>query len=206
MPSGVVIVDFGMGNLHSVKKSLDRVRRCSVISSRPEDVLGAEKIILPGVGHFARAMRNLAGLGLLGALHEAALVARKPVLGICLGMELMTRRSEEGGAEGLGWLDAEVIKFDVSDRTRYKVPHFGWNRARAVKPSPLMSGVPERSEFYFAHAYHLKAGDPSAVLSETKYDYFFPSAVERGNIFGVQFHPEKSHDAGARLLKNFIEL
>ncbi|HEX8719279.1 MAG TPA: imidazole glycerol phosphate synthase subunit HisH [Pyrinomonadaceae bacterium] len=206
MSSGVVIVDFGMGNLHSVKKSLDRMRRGSVVSSRPEDVARAEKIILPGVGHFGRAMRNLRELNLLGALHEAALVGRRPVLGICLGMELMTRRSEEGDAEGLGWLDAEVIKFNVSDRARYKIPHFGWNRVRVNKASPLMSGVPAASEFYFAHAYHLRAGDRSEVLSETEYDYYFPSAVEKENIFGVQYHPEKSHDAGARVLKNFIEL
>lgn len=195
-----------MGNLNSVKKMLDRLRVNAIISANPEDIINAWKIILPGVGHFDQAMSNLKKLNLPDALHEAVLVREKPILGICLGMELMAKSSEEGNAEGLGWLDAEIIRFNVSDKIKYKIPHMGWNQIKIEKSSPLMSGIPELSEFYFAHSYHLKICDRSAILNETEYDHTFVSAIAKDNIFGVQYHPEKSHDAGARLLKNFIEL
>jgi glutamine amidotransferase len=202
----LVIVDYGTGNLNSVKKSLDRMKVSSTISSDPKDIINSEKIILPGVGHFGKSMSRLKELNLLDALHEAVLVKEKPVLGICLGMELMVKESEEGKAEGLGWLEAETIRFSVSDKIQYKVPHIGWNRIHIRKHSLLMNKIPESSEFYFVHSYHLKTNNQSDILNETQYDYFFPSAIEKDNIFGVQYHPEKSHDAGAQLLKNFIEL
>lgn len=202
----LVIVDYGTGNLNSVKKSLDRMRVSSIISSDPKDIINSEKIILPGVGHFGKAMSNLKELNLLDALHEAVLVKQKPILGICLGMELMAKESEEGNAEGLGWLDAEVIKFSVSDKIKYKTPYIGWNHIYIKKNSLLMNNISELSEFYFVHSYHLKIKNQSDILNETQYDHFFPSAIEKDNIFGVQYHPEKSHDAGAQLLKNFIEL
>lgn len=206
MASKLVIVDYQTGNLNSVKKSLDRMRLCSIISSSPKDIIDADKIILPGVGHFGRAMSNLKELNLLDALHEAVLVKQKPILGICLGMELMAKESEEGHAEGLGWLDAEVISFKVSDRIKYKIPCIGWNQISIRKNSSLMHNISESSDFYFLHSYHLKMNNQSDILSETRYDYCYPSAIERDNIFGVQYHPEKSHDAGAQLLKNFIDL
>jgi glutamine amidotransferase len=206
MASKLVIVDYQTGNLNSVKKSLDRMRLCSIISSSPKDIISADKIILPGVGHFGRAMSNLKELNLLNALHEAVLVKQKPILGICLGMELMAKESEEGHAEGLGWLDAEVISFKVSDRIKYKIPCIGWNQISIRKNSSLMHNISESSDFYFLHSYHLKMNNQSDILSETRYDYCYPSAIERDNIFGVQYHPEKSHDAGAQLLKNFIDL
>jgi glutamine amidotransferase len=139
-------------------------------------------------------------------LHEAVLVKQKPILGICLGMELMAKESEEGGAEGLGWLDAEIIKFNISDKMKYKIPYIGWNQIYIKKNSLLMNNISDLSEFYFVHSYHLKINDQSDILNETRYDYFYPSAIEKGNIFGVQYHPEKSHEAGAQLLKNFIGL
>jgi imidazole glycerol-phosphate synthase subunit HisH len=206
MSPKLVIVDYGTGNLNSVKKSLDRMRVSSIISSAPEDIINAEKIILPGVGHFGKAMSNLKALNLLDTLHEAVLVKRKPILGICLGMELMARESEEGNAEGLGWLDAEIIKFNVSDKIKYKIPCMGWNRIHIKKKSVLMHDISDLSEFYFVHSYHLKIKNRSDILNETQYDYFYPSAIEKDNIFGVQYHPEKSHEAGAQLLKNFIGL
>lgn len=202
----VVIVDFGTGNLNSVKRTLDRMMAGSIISSSAEEIINAEKIILPGVGHFGKAMSNLKELGLLDVLNEAVLVQHKPVLGICLGMELMAKKSEEGNASGLGWFDAEIVRFDISDTQKYKVPHMGWNQINIKKNSSLMKYVPELSEFYFAHSYHLKVNDQSDVLNETQYEVTFPSAIEKDNIFGVQYHPEKSHDAGARILKNFIEM
>lgn len=202
----LVIVDYQTGNLSSVKKSLDRMKVNSIISSSPKDIINTDKIILPGVGHFGKVMSNLKELNLLDTLQEAVLVKQKPILGICLGMELMARASEEGHAEGLGWLDAEVINFKVSDKIKYKVPCIGWNQILIKKSSPLMNNISESSEFYFLHSYHLKINNRADILNETRYDYCYPSAIEKDNIFGVQYHPEKSHDAGAQLLKNFIDL
>jgi len=178
----------------------------SIISSDPKDIVNTEKIIFPGVGHFGKAMSKLKELNLVDTLHEAVLVKRKPILGICLGMELMAKGSQEGNAEGLGWLDAEVVDFNVSDKTKYKIPCIGWNQIHIKKDSLLMNNISDLSEFYFLHSYHLKINNQSDILNETQYDYFYPSAIEKDNIFGVQYHPEKSHEAGAQLLKNFIGL
>lgn len=202
----VTIVDYGTGNLNSVKRSLDLLGVSSIVSSDPSDISRAEKIILPGVGHFGKAMSNLKRLNLLDPLNQAVLVDRKPILGICLGMELMAEKSEEGNANGLGWFQADIIQFNVSDKRRYKVPHMGWNKIFIKKNSLLMRNVPEFSEFYFVHSFHLKIRNQSDILNETEYEVKFPSAIEKGNIFGVQYHPEKSHDAGLQLLKNFIEM
>lgn len=206
MRSKTIIVDYGTGNLNSVKRCLDRMQANSIISSDRAEILAAEKLILPGIGHFGKAMANLKELNLLDALHEAVLVKKTPILGICLGMELMAKKSEEGNAAGLGWFDAEVVRFDISDRERYKVPHMGWNRVFIKKDSILMKNVDELSEFYFSHSYHVKIEDQTDVLNETYYEVGFPSAIEKEGIFGVQYHPEKSHDAGSRLLRNFVEM
>lgn len=202
----VVIVDYGMGNLNSVKKRMDRMKVNAVISSNRSEIANAGKLILPGVGHFGKAMSNIKSLNLLDTLNEAVLVKKKPILGICLGMQLLAKKSEEGNAEGLGWIDAEVIKFDVSDTLKYKIPQMGWNQIHIKKNSRLMKDIPELSEFYFVHSYHVKPAEESDVLNETQFDYVYVSGIERDNIFGVQYHPEKSHDAGAQLLKNFIEI
>jgi glutamine amidotransferase len=199
-----IIIDYGTGNLNSIKRTLDRVLVRSEIVSSAEDIRSADKIILPGVGHFGNAMSALKELGLIDALNEAVLEKQTPILGICLGLELMAKSGEEGNVAGLGWLDAEAVRFDIKDD--HKVPHMGWNKIAAKKESPLIEGVGGDSEFYFAHSYHLRLKDPSDELTETHYGIAFPSAIQRGNIFGVQFHPEKSHDAGARLLKNFADM
>lgn len=207
MSSKLVIVDYGMGNLNSVKKSLDRIRVSTTISSDPQAIINAEKIILPGVGHFGKAMSNLKELNLVEALHEAVLIKQKPILGICLGMELMAKKGQEGNAEGLGWVDAEIIKFNISDKSKYKIPHIGWNQIHVrTQHSPLMKSIPDLSEFYFLHSYHLKIHNQSEILNETHHEYFYPSAIEKHNIFGVQYHPEKSHEVGAQLLKNFAQM
>ena len=202
----VAIVDYGMGNLHSVKKKFDRIGAGAVVVSAPGELKQADKIVLPGVGHFGKAMENLAELGLADALNEAVLVNRTPILGICLGMQLFAKRSEEGGSRGLGWIDADVVRFKVDDTLRYKVPHTGWNGISTAGASPLLRDVAFQTEFYFVHSYHLVCHDPADVLCETDYAYRFTSVVERENILGVQFHPEKSHDAGETLLKNFVDL
>ena len=202
----IVIVDYRTGNTNSIKRALDRAGYVCVISSQVKDVAQADKLILPGVGHFSKAMANLEELGLLDALHESVLIKHTAVLGICLGMELMATRSQEGNMPGLQWLDAEAVRFKASMATRHKVPHMGWNSVQIKKASALMKGVNDESEFYFAHSYHLKINDRSDLLTETEYGIPFPSAVERNNIFGVQFHPEKSHRIGVQVLKNFIEI
>ena len=204
--ANVVIVDCGTGNLNSVKRALDQMGVKAVVSALAADIARADKVILPGVGHFGRAMTELERLGLRQALDETVLSKRKPILGICLGMELMAKSSEEGGAAGLGWLDAEAVKFKFDDRERYKSPHMGWNGVSIKKDSELMRGVEDGAEFYFAHSYFLRARESTDKLCETEYESAFTSAVERDNIFGTQFHPEKSHDAGRRVLRNFVEM
>ena len=204
--SGILILDYGTGNLNSVKRTLDRIGTTATVSSRAGDVLRADKIIMPGVGHFGKAMAKLQELGLRDALSEAVLSKRIPVLGICLGMELMANTSEEGDSTGLGWIDAEAVRFDLGAATTYKVPHMGWNQVNVKKDSRLMKGIDDEAEFYFAHSYHLRVKDRADLLSETDYGVAFPSAIEKDNIFGVQYHPEKSHDAGRRVLRNFVEM
>lgn len=206
MPRPITLVDFGAGNLHTIQRKLERLGARTTVTSEPEPLRLASKLVLPGVGHFARTMHALAERGMVEALGEAALIRGIPVLGICLGMHLMASRGEEGDAAGLGWIDGDVVRFSMPDPVRHKVPQMGWNTARPRKASPLFQGVPLTAEFYFAHGYHLVARDPADVLCETEYGYLFTSAVARDNLFGVQFHPEKSHDAGERLLQNFVGL
>lgn len=204
--SALVIVDYGMGNLRSIVKKFDRIGVSTVVSGSPAEVASADKLVLPGVGHFGGAMRTLEASGLRGALETAVHGRGVPILGICLGMQLLALRSEESDTEGLGWLDADVVRFAIEDPLRFKVPQMGWNSVVVVKASKLTDGLAPDSEFYFAHSYHMVCREASDVLGETEYAYRFPSAVERGNVYGVQFHPEKSHDVGEAMLLNFARL
>ena len=206
MSNNTIIVDYGMGNLQSVKKKLLRLKVNPIISSDPKEIAMAGKIILPGVGHFQKAMENLKKLNLIETLNDFVLIKKKPILGICLGMQLMATKSEEGGVNGLGWFDAEVVRFRVQNNLKYKIPHTGWNQIIKTKESSLMKDIPDLAEFYFIHSFHYKANKPNDVLNETEYEYKFVSAIEKENIFGVQYHPEKSHDVGEILLKNFVNL
>lgn len=205
MPPRIVIVDCGTGNLHSVFRQLSRLDCAPTISSNPESLSDCDKAILPGVGHFGTAIERLRSTGFANALSEFALVRRRPILGICLGFQLMARKSEEGGCDGLGWIDADVVRFRPEDTLSYKVPHIGWNQITVEKPSLLMEGVPDASLVYFVHSYHVRPADPSDVLNRSDYGHSFVSAVERGNIAGVQYHPEKSHEVGERILRNFVK-
>lgn len=202
----IAIIDYGMGNLHSVKRKFDRIGANAIVTSDPQHLASMDKVVLPGVGHFAKAMENLTSLGLIDALNKIVRDGTIPILGICLGMQLFARCSEEGNVAGLGWIDADVVRFKVNDTLRFKVPHMGWNGITAEKPSPLLAGLAPDSEFYFVHSYHFECHDPADVLCETDYCYQFTSAVARNNIYGVQFHPEKSHDAGELMLRNFVAL
>lgn len=204
----VAIVDYGMGNLHSVYLKLSQLGLQPVVAQTPQAMQLCDKIILPGVGHFGKAMQNLRERGLAEALQEAVLVRKKPVLGICLGMQLMANFSEEGNAAGLGWFDAGVEKFRIKDPLKHKVPQTGWNTIAARKESNLLRNLPNQSEFYFLHAYHFtfKENQDTSILATTHFEYEYASAVEKDHIFGTQFHPEKSHEAGRQLLQNFIQL
>lgn len=201
----ITIIDYGMGNLRSIQKTFERMEIPSIISSDPDEIEKAEKLVLPGVGHFARGMQKIRELGLLEILNRKVLQEKTPVLGICLGMQLFCKFSEEGNAEGLGWIDAHTVRFQVSDNLKYKIPHIGWNSLAANFDSPLLFDFEPSDQVYFVHSYHVVSRDTDAVLTTSTYDYPFVSAVQKGNIFGTQFHPEKSHKAGSRILKNFAE-
>lgn len=195
-----------MGNIGSIAKKIKQLGYGVIIANTPNEVMAAEKIILPGVGHFTSAVNKLKSNGLWDALNEKVLVQKTPILGICLGMQLMARHSDEGDCQGFGWFDAEVKRFEVSDTKKYKVPHMGWNSVKPVKQSVLFKDVDPEQGFYFVHSYYLKCNNPADNLAITNYCFNFTSAVQWENIFGLQFHPEKSHDAGTVVLKNFMNL
>lgn len=204
MSKKVVIIDYGMGNLGSISNMLKYIGADSMITSDHNIIENAEKIILPGVGHFDRAMNNINELKLIEILRKKSLVDKVPFLGICLGMQLMCRHSEEGNKDGLGLIKADVINFNL-DR-EYKVPHMGWNLIEPNNENKILENLDSKSRFYFVHSYFVKADDESNVLTYTNYGHKFASGITNNeNIFGVQFHPEKSHKYGVTLFKNFIE-
>lgn len=202
----IVIVDYGMGNLFSVYKKVKKIGAEVEISSEKSKIESAEKLILPGVGHFSKAVENLKKMDLWDLMNKRVLINRVPILGICLGMQLMAKKSEEGNCEGFAWIDANVIKFKIENNEKYKIPHMGWNTIKNIKQSKLTENLPENSEFYFVHSYHIECNNSEDILNETTYSYSFVSAIEKQNIFGVQYHPEKSHDIGELLLSNFVRL
>jgi imidazole glycerol-phosphate synthase subunit HisH len=202
----ILVVDYGMGNIGSIANMMKKAGGDALISGDPRDLTRASKIILPGVGAFDQGVKNLKQRGLWDALTHAALDDRRPVLGICLGMQLFTRSSEEGNLPGLGWLDATTVRFRANPSAdALKIPHMGWNQIATRKSSPLLEGMYEDPMFYFVHSYHVLCADPSDVLAVTTYGYEFPSSLQRGNLYATQFHPEKSHKYGLRLIQNFIE-
>ena len=206
MPLKIVIVDYGMGNIQSVFRKLSLLGITPIVSKNPNEVKTADKLILPGVGHFANAILNLKSLGLFDTLNEKVLISKTPILGICLGMQLMAKNSEEGNCQGFGWVNAEVKRFNVNDILNFKVPHIGWNQIKIKKSSKLMQGINNLSDFYFIHSYICECEDDIDVLNISEHESPFVSAFEKKNIYGVQYHPEKSFDAGRTLLNNFMQL
>lgn len=200
------IVDYGMGNLLSVKNALDYLGEDNVICSEPAALASVDKIILPGVGAFPDSMRNLHARGLVDALHEQVLVQRKPVLGICLGMQIMARLGfEQEETAGLGWFDADVVLMQPGD-SHCKVPNVGWQEVSYRPGSPLFRQFPLRPDFYFVHSYHLRCADEADLTAWYTYGQLqVTAAIQRGHIFGTQFHPEKSSDFGHQLLINFLD-
>jgi len=202
-----VIVDYGMGNLGSILNMLKKIGTRAVISSDPDTIGQAHRLILPGVGSFDRGMQHIQQAGLASLLSEKVLNEQTPILGICLGMQLLTRRSEEGHLPGLGWIDAETVRFQFSGRHQtLKVPHMGWNTVAVARDENLFQGLTNgRTRFYFVHSYHVVCDHACDVLARTDYGFPFVASLQRGHIMGTQFHPEKSHTYGMRLLKNFVE-
>ncbi|AYH42612.1 imidazole glycerol phosphate synthase subunit HisH [Azoarcus sp. DN11] len=207
--SDVAIIDYGMGNLRSVAKAVEHVApgRTVVVTSDPSVVAAAGRVVFPGQGAMPDCMRELELRGLRRAVLEAA--ASKPFLGICIGQQMLFGHSEEGDVPGLGILPGKVIRFPdakmvAADGSRLKVPHMGWNGVQQRVAHPLWEGIPDGERFYFVHSYFVQPDERSLVAAETAYGLMFTSAVARDNIFAVQFHPEKSAQAGLRMLANFI--
>lgn len=203
MALSVAVIDYGMGNIGSICKMLRLVGAEPVVSSDPKQLEAADKLVLPGVGHFDRAMSNLTAAGLAEPLKELVQGKQMPILGICLGMQLMCGSSEEGTQPGLGFLDARVRRFEPEDR-RLKVPHMGWREVEIARPSGLLAGIDAESRFYFVHSYYVDCAVESDVLARSTYGKPFVSAFSRDNVHGVQFHPEKSHKFGIRVFRNFV--
>lgn len=202
----VAIVDYGLGNLRSVAGAVEKLGHTAVVSNRISDLGRADRLILPGVGAFGDGMANLARLGLIEPLTRLVMEDRRPILGICLGAELMARESDEFGYhDGLGWVDATVTRLVPADPT-LRIPHVGWNAVRQTREDPLFAGVPQGALFYFVHSYYICCDDPAVVVGECEYGGTLAAAIHRHNIFGTQFHPEKSQLHGLTLLKNFLGL
>lgn len=200
----ITVIDYNMGNHGSILNMLRKLGIEAEITADPERIARATQLILPGVGAFDAGMEHLERSGVVGALHERVLQARVPVLGICLGMQLMTRGSAEGQRPGLGWMDADVVRFEPFAAAP-KVPHMGWNRVSVAQASPLVDDLPDEPRFYFVHSYFVRCDDRSDVILTTQYGIEFHSGFQSHNIYGVQFHPEKSHKFGMQLLRNFAE-
>jgi len=201
----VTIIDYGLGNLASIQNMIKKIGGNSVISSSAEEINNAQKLILPGVGHFEKGMENLYNSGLISTLNDLVLQKKIPVLGICLGMQLMTSISEEGNVEGLNWVEADTVKFKINS-PEFKIPHMGWNHVAFKKNEPIAENLYQEARFYFVHSYYVRCVRQEEVLGTTVYESPFHSAIIKNNIIGVQFHPEKSHKFGMQLLHNFLQI
>lgn len=203
----ITIVDYGLGNLGSIKNMLRRIGFASEITSDLEKISLAEKLILPGVGAFDNGMKNIRSKGLEPLLRKKVLEDKVPLLGICLGMQLLCDGSEEGKDPGLGWIPGFARKFKFnSDQKSLKIPHMGWNNVQIVGKSDLVKDFLPEMRFYFVHSYHVVCKNPENLLLTVDYGGYAAAAIMKDNIFGTQFHPEKSHKFGMQLLKNFAEL
>lgn len=198
----IVIIDYGLGNLGSISNMVKKIGYMSEISSDLNKIKNADKLILPGVGSFDEGMKNIEELGMVDLLNERVLNEKVPILGICLGMQLMTKHSEEGRSDGFGWIDAQTKKF-IS--LSLKIPHMGWNTISHNKSSKLFNEIESEKRYYFVHNYYVEANDNRDILTTTPYIHNFVSSFEKGNVIGCQFHPEKSHKFGMSLLNNFLE-
>lgn len=201
----IVIIDYNMGNVGSIANMIRYVGGKSIISNKHKDIEKAEKIILPGVGSFDTGIENLKKFDLIDILSKKALKDKIPVFGVCLGMQLLSKNSEEGKLNGLGWIEAKTIKFNFDENLN--IPHMGWNDVIVNKKNKgLLDGYDSDPRFYFDHSFHLLCNNKEDIMGETEYGYLFASAIHKNNIYGVQFHPEKSHKYGMKVFENFINL
>jgi len=200
----IAIVNYGLGNVKAFAEVYKRLDIPAVIASKPDDLKQAAKLILPGVGAFDTAMRLLENSHLRPTLDELVLKRRLPVLGVCVGMQMLAQKSEEGSLPGLGWIDGEVKRFQLAAATNsLRLPHMGWNNIRPLEKNLLLQGLDRDARFYFLHSYFFRAYHHTDIIAVTDFDGEFACAVNHANIFGVQFHPEKSHHWGVKLLENF---
>ncbi len=199
----IAIIDYGMGNLPNVKRALEKFTNDVIITENIEEITKADKLILPGVGAFGDAMRNIDKLGLREIIKKEA--QEKPLLGICLGMQLLFEKSEEDKEEkGLGIIEGEVLRF--SNEIKLKIPEMGWNSVKKTKESKILKNIDDNSYFYFVHSYYVKPKDKEVTAGNTYYGLDFTSVVEKDNIMAAQFHPEKSHEIGLKILENFVKI
>lgn len=202
----IAIIDLNLGNIGSIRNMIKKIGAESVAASTAGDIKEADKIVFPGIGTFDSGMTKLKELGLDGVLRRKVLEQGTPLLSICLGMQLLTKRSDEGKLVGLGWVNAETIRFSPTlDGKPLRIPHIGWNYVSQLKSSKLLEDLEECARFYFVHSYFVSCLNQEDVLTETYYGHPFTSSIEKDNILAVQFHPEKSHKFGMKLFRNFIE-
>ncbi|MFH0925292.1 MAG: imidazole glycerol phosphate synthase subunit HisH [bacterium] len=202
----ITIINYGMGNLRSVQKGFEKVGAQALITNNPDEILKADKIVLPGVGAFKQAMESLSNLGLIDPL-ISVIKRGVPYLGICLGLQLLFSESEEfGNCRGLGLIKGKIKKFNNSQDKTLKIPHMGWNSINILKDSPLYNSIKNNTFFYFVHSYYAEPADKDNILSSSEYGINFTSAIAVDNIFATQFHPEKSQIEGLKILKNFAEI
>ena len=198
-----VILDYGVGNLASIQNMLKKAGVSAIISGKEDDVRNATKILLPGMGHFDNCMQKLNASGLRPIVEKKAFEEKVPVLGICVGLQMFMEESEEGAEKGLGWLKGQTIRFKPERmKSNEKIPNMGWLEINACKTSVMLENL-EHARFYFAHSYHVDPVDETVALIKADYGYSFTAAIEKDNLVGVQFHPEKSHRFGMQILKNF---
>ena len=202
----IAIVNYGLGNLTSILNMHKRLGLQAVITNKPDEIRKADRLIIPGVGHFKKGMDNLHQSGLKQLLDQLVLEEKKPVLGICLGAQLLTKHSEEGDVEGLGWVDAVTVRFDQSRLNGLKVPHMGWSDIKLTDNNPLWTDLPTDPRFYHVHTFHFLFDQPDEISATALYGYEFVCAFRKNNIYGTQFHPEKSHKFGMAVLKNFSRI
>lgn len=199
----IAIVNYGVGNLTSVLNMFKRIGAEAIITGDAEEIKRAERILLPGVGHFDSCMQRFNESGLRAVVEEKAFAEKVPLLGICVGAQMMTRGSEEGIEKGLGWVNADTIRFKLSEHPQLKIPNMGWNELIISRPSPLWDDLPSEARFYFTHSFHFQFDSDEMVTGKARYGYEYAAAFRKENIFGTQFHPEKSHKFGMKVLENF---
>jgi glutamine amidotransferase len=201
----IAIIDYGMGNLGSIKNMIRKIGGDAIITSNKDQIKQAQKLILPGVGAFDAGISKLRELDLIDLLNHRVLEEKVPILGVCLGVQLMTKRSDEGKLQGLGWFDAQTVKFNFSKiEGKYPLPNIGWRNVQQRQATKLFDGIFECPKFYFVHTYHLLAKEEDIVM-EAHYGFDYPVGLVKDNIMGVQFHPEKSHKFGMKLYDNFLK-